>query len=169
MKSRDAIKEDAEFYRLGCITQYISQQQVIAWADRIIAQSDRPSSEIIDVSIASGMNDLIAKLARVQGEYDWNRVLQRFFRLLYDVLCHAPDQAETVAHTLYALMFECQHELSSTIEQAIYYFDDGFDLANQKICGDIQGLTNELLAFLEAASVEAASVEAASSNKPLAA
>ena len=149
MRESMNIKEDAEFFKLGLLAGYVTPQEVIQWADTLIAQQDKPSGEILDISIATSPDDLVVKLRKIEGAYDWSRVVQRFFNIVYDALQQDHSRAASIARDLYHLMHACEQEFSPDIQHAIYYFDDGFDLANQRIYGNSQQLTQELLDFLQ--------------------
>ena len=146
--NRQKEKEDAEVLRLGLITGCVNLSDVTKWADEIIAKCDDSPMEIIDVAMSKEANDLITKLQKIRGIYDWNRVLRRFFRLLYDSLLEHPEGARTMAHQLYVLMMHCEIELPSDLQTQIHYFDDGFELAVRGIYGDVVDLTRQLNDFL---------------------
>jgi hypothetical protein len=112
MEWSEKIKEDAEFLRLGCLAGYIGYAQVIKWADNIIAQSAQPSYSIIEIATAKGRDDLLAKLEQLEGEYDQNRVLKRFFWLLYQRLSEDKNRAQEITNRLYEFMLQYQDELS---------------------------------------------------------
>lgn len=144
----DYIKEDAEFFRLGLLSGYIKADEVITWADSIIAQDETPVYEILEVSTATGFDDLIVKLSRVAGQYEWDRVLRRFFYVLHTTLSQNHEYATRIAHVLYNAMLEHEQKFLPDIQHSIYYFDDGFDLADSGVYGNRESLTQELLDFL---------------------
>ena len=142
------LKEDSEMYRLWLLTGYAKIEDVIKWADEIIEKLDSPPHEIIEVSLASGIPDIISKLQEVKGEFDFNKVFKRFLGMLYQHLSANSSDAKHIAHWLYNFMFECKHELPSEIEEYIYYFDDGFDLAVLGYYENLEDLTKEFKEFL---------------------
>jgi len=67
----DRIKEDAELYRIGLESGDVNPNDVIKWAEKLIEKNDIPPDEIIEISLSSGINEIISKLNHVKGEYDF--------------------------------------------------------------------------------------------------
>jgi hypothetical protein len=65
------LKLEAEVYRLGLLSSYFTNDDVINWADRVIVEKSNPDLEIIDVALSkrNSKQDLANLLEKVQGEF----------------------------------------------------------------------------------------------------
>lgn len=65
-----SLKEIAEVFRLGLLTEYYSVNDIINWADSVICKYDSPDYEIIDISLSAkkGIGIVTQKLKEVNGK-----------------------------------------------------------------------------------------------------
>ncbi len=93
------LREEAEFLALALAMGLVEKAEVIAWADGHIVDMDVPPIEIIDVSLAGGMQpkEVVPLLKRVRGTGDLTAVAHQVLGLLRRrLLCGAvtPPQAD---------------------------------------------------------------------------
>lgn len=71
-----ALKEQAVICRIGLITELLTQQDVIRWADNIIATDGDPDYSVIDISLmgSSDLSALVSSLFELKGSADSDRV-----------------------------------------------------------------------------------------------
>jgi hypothetical protein len=75
----ESLKESAERLRLGITHGWLSQVDAVAWADEVIAKSEKPPWPVLEVALA-GMKDTSAVaqlLTKVEGVADPVLVMRR--------------------------------------------------------------------------------------------
>ncbi|QQE80617.1 hypothetical protein [Alicyclobacillus sp. SO9] len=92
----------AGVYRLGLEIGFFSKDEVIEWEDRLIELEQRPSSELIDVSMAVNSEpvDVVSALRRLQGEHGDAMPVKVLLGLLWLNAKHKCDN-EAIVHYLY--------------------------------------------------------------------
>lgn len=145
------MKVQAEVYRLGLLSGYFANDNVINWADQVIAEEEKPDIEIIDVAFGKHLKsiDLARLLENVKGEIEAELPFKILLGLYSKELKEKTKTPSEVAKSVYfALNSITTTKPSSKEEQLIYYFDDRFDLAIAGVYGNLQDLENELRDFL---------------------
>jgi hypothetical protein len=92
-------KDIAEVYRLGLTIGMFSVDQVVEWADSIIAVEDNPEFALIEVSTNGDATEgkMATLLRDVQGEVDARTARNVIYGLLGRKLAADRDAADTVA------------------------------------------------------------------------
>ena len=86
--SMPSLKSEAEFYRLSYLAGLLTQEQVIAWADDVIPQTDFPQIEVIDVSLTPPGNsrELDSRLSKIPCETDFCQEAMKSLRQVFSLL-----------------------------------------------------------------------------------
>ena len=117
----------AEVYRLGFISGYFTKDEVITWADSVIALEDQPESILLDISLGRRLKDqkLVELLETVSSESNGS------FRILLGLyakrLKNQPGSEAAVADRLYKLFADMKGFLDARPEE--YEQVQEFDLS----------------------------------------
>ena len=136
----------AEYFRLGLMVGLIEQHQAVTWADSVIAASDNPSPEIIELAWSSDLQATLTALSAVPGERDSQQAGHWLLGLLAS---NIPPQIERLNITTQCAMRIAQ--IADLGEDTYYRFDnidDELSLAKQKIYGTEEECRVALLAEL---------------------
>jgi hypothetical protein len=146
--SRD-LKVQAEVYRLGLLSGYFTNDDVINWADHVIAEEDQPAIEVIDIAFGKRLTsvDLARLLEKVKGEVKEDLPFKIMLGLYSKQLKTHDTTFAEIVKSLY-LMLENRVTIPDKEVEMILYFDDGFDLAVAGYYGNLQDLESELREFL---------------------
>jgi hypothetical protein len=115
---------------------------------------ESPDVAIIEAAVSGsrGAYTVIERLADVEGEFEYCRVVKRTFRLMLEVVQRDRTQASHVAHVLYQLASSGDAP-DEEAEGEMWSFWDSIDLAHEGIVGDEDKLIDEMLGFLKAYSI----------------
>ena len=131
MTSESTIKNEAARLVLLLDVGVVTDAEVIAWADSLIVQIDKPSGMLIDLSLAKGggIRDALSSLA--EGVDVWPTVGWAMPALIDYVTKHR-EKAVTVASAFYHIAVEQRYEVP-----AKYGFfnsaEDDFALAEEGV------------------------------------
>jgi hypothetical protein len=145
--SRD-LKVQAEGYRLGLLSGYFTNDDVIAWADQVIVDEDHPCSEIIEVALGRKLNSLhlANRLKDIKGEGDLDSVFKIILSLYSKDFRMRTKTSADIVNSLYYI--NNLVDLPDIYIESIRYFIYGFEVAVYEIYGNLQNLENELRDFL---------------------
>jgi hypothetical protein len=138
---------EADVLRCGYDVGYFNKSDIERWADRLIAATEAPCYELLDLSILRNAHPLdVMKLLRSLGAADPAATLETqvgFIALLYTT---QQITTQLAIRGLFALV----HEPGTTADQEshIYYLDDGYDLAVAGTYGTMDDIERELNDFL---------------------
>ena len=143
-------KEQAEIYRIGLMLGFVPVPEVIAWCDAIIMAESSPDIGVIEASISGsrGRNAVASALFEVGGEADEQSVIKEILGEMYDLLKRDRTEAAAISHWLYKMASDNLQPDDDT-ENDMWRFWDAVDLASEGTYGYLEGITNELLCFLQ--------------------
>jgi len=150
-----SIKSQAEWLRICLEYGLASRDEVISWADRHIAESDRPEPSVIDVALATApTQDLLGLLGAVPGEVEFQAIYARFFGELAKRLRNASDLVPRVARILRSMALTGKSP-NARAEAYMQTFTVDLDLG-EYAGRDVEELRTRILAFLDSNSGVAA-------------
>lgn len=99
------IKEQAEVFKLGLLVGFFKTEEVIRWADSILAAEDNPHLGVIDVAFAGskGINEIITQLDNIKDQINVSIPVQTLLGFLYKELIDQKSTVVEVARKLYVL------------------------------------------------------------------
>jgi hypothetical protein len=131
---RDIPREAAELresLRLGLR----SVAEVVAWADAVIAESERPAMTFIELASMQNGNplDVLSVLSGLSESVPTVEVLPSVLGLAYYQLLADPRRGRSFAYALYSTYaVECRYDVPPALEE-IAWFGDAFDLAAEGV------------------------------------
>ncbi|WP_156902075.1 hypothetical protein [Azohydromonas australica] len=136
----------AEYFSKGIETTILSPEQAVAWADSVIADTDKPPYEFIAIALSRSQQEIISALNEVPGERDPTKA----GKWLLARLQQADIQSiEGLAEAVRKAMMICRH---CELDEQIYYdfdnIDDSLYLARYDQFGTVDGCRTGFLAFL---------------------
>ncbi len=131
-----SLRPMAQAYRLGLLTGVFHKEDVVAWADRIVAKypaKDIPSS-LLDISLASKRTtgDIVQMLGEVQGEYDAGQATKIVLGELRRRYSTELSSVGEITSKLYALA-NASGELDISVFRDIMTVTEAYDLAVKRI------------------------------------
>lgn len=131
-------KEIAEFYYLGLEFGFVTQLEVIAWADQIILDSDVPDNRIIDISL-SGKHIWATKdaLRPLFDDFSSQEIQRRVLVEFKNQLALKPQKAFMIASRFrdfadrYGFTPK-NRELAASIEIALWIVEDKIDAGQEQ-------------------------------------
>ncbi len=136
------------YFRMGLVTGLIEKQEVIAWADRVILQSEIPDSDIIDLSLAGKLpySQMVRMLTEFQGPADYHLSVPMLFARAVQILDRQPERTMDLIMGLRLICVE--ERVPSELKSQLIRLDNCLTLHRQ---GDlpIEELCGQLSSFLE--------------------
>jgi mannose-6-phosphate isomerase-like protein (cupin superfamily) len=148
MIEKPTIKELAEFFIRALSAGVVETSQVARWADSIIAAEDKPSIEIIEVSLACNRNvhDTISCLHQIKGEMQPNTPINLMAAYLLKKLMRHEIELGNAIRALYRATRE---GMFSDFELEIAGIEDSWCLVEEGIYDNIENVKKRLEMFLE--------------------
>lgn len=114
------IKEQAEVFKLGLLIGYFKTEEVIQWADNILATEDNPDLGVIDVAFSGskGINEVITQLDNFKGKMNISTPVKTLLGLLYKKLI---DQKSTVIEITRKLYILSQYIPPNSLDKDIIF------------------------------------------------
>jgi hypothetical protein len=139
---------DAAILQCGYNVGYFNEADIERWAEAQIADLDEPSEALIELAILRNMHPLdVMKLLRSVGKdvpaTQWIAAQIGFIGTSF---AEGKLSLVNATRALYALVLESG--ISSDEESAIYYLDDGYDLAVAGTHGSLAEVEAELRRFV---------------------
>jgi hypothetical protein len=137
----------ADYFCKGIETALLSPEQVVAWADSVIANTNDLRYAFIEVSLSQGVPELISALKEIPGERDQSNVGS----WLLANLQHAEIQSIVgLAVAIRKAMLVCRH---CGLDDQIYYqfdcIDDSLYLSRHGQYGTVDECRADFLACLQ--------------------
>ena len=144
--SKPTLATVASFFRTGILAGVCSPDEAHSWALSVIAASDVPSGEIIEVSWRKPLNDLLDDLRNIGGDVDGASVGNWLLARLGEM----PAQTATeISQRLHQAMQIVKH---AGLSEDIYYTFDGIEdelnLSLNGIFGHVDDCRDELRSML---------------------
>ncbi len=139
----------AEVVAIGLATGYLSCQDTVDWADRVVEIDPFPDAEVIDISLGGGLAvaDMLPLLRLVKGEFDRVAVAQAALADLLAELDAHPEHSHSIAFYLYRMA--CGNYLpESHFGMECYAIEDHFHMAKLKVYGTEESAERELRSYL---------------------
>jgi hypothetical protein len=129
-------KEQVEILRILLEGGFIKIEDVVSWADSIIAREANPDIEIIEIALSSKstFTDFLTRIRNVKGEFNQEIVVRKALKEVYELLERKPELGSKVAGWLYHLMTKGKI-IQNEFGDEPYALDDAFELAQKKIWG----------------------------------
>src|SRR5690349_8819797 len=121
-----AAAQMAVAFRLSLVTQ----AEIVAWADGVIAELDEPPDAALDLSLmrTAHAQDILGRLAKLSNGVTAIESLPAVLKEFTARLRENPKLGPAVARGLYDLYVEAQYRVPETLED-IAGFDDSYALA----------------------------------------
>jgi len=144
------LKSRAEAFRKELLLGLTSTKDVIAWADAVIAEQDKPHISVIELSMAGGHGpcEVADLLKAIPGEGSEAAVRKLVFCRLRDVLRDRPEEL----HRYGSIFLSLASERFAPSEDAIaemYMLEDRLELVRGGIFGDLDEIRRDMLEFLD--------------------
>lgn len=125
-------------------------EDIIAWADRVIEEEDKPDARLIDLSTTPPeRTDLfLAELERLRDGSDIWSAVRDGLDSVYDYVVLHPEEAERVAQALYSVASWYPKGMPNEFS-FIFHFDDAFYLAKEGIYGGTDVVFADFVAHLK--------------------
>ena len=135
----------AAFFRIGLMARVCTPDEARAWALSIIAASDDPPGEIIEVSWRKPLDVLLADLSSVAGEVDSVVVGHWLLARVAELPAVSEDEIwDRSQQAMQISRVAGLHELFDDFNG----LDDEFNLAVSGVCGDVASCREEFLSIL---------------------
>jgi len=144
----DLNKNVAEVFRLAIRRGIVGYSDVLSEVEAIIEQIEDPSADLVEVYNSRGVEDLLYALNDVKGDSSNEMVKIGLMSLLRKRLEDELITAEQVIKSLYQIFIEKELEFTDSEREDILRLDDGYDLANSGIYGDVEEVIMEINEFL---------------------
>lgn len=148
MIEKPTIKEFAEFFSRALSAGAVDTSQVARWADSIIEKEDKPSIEIIEVSLACNrnVNETITCLHQIKGEMQPNTPINLMAAyLLKKLLTHEIDHGNAIK----ALYSATREGMFSDFELEIASIEESWCLAKDGVYDNLENVKMRLEMFLK--------------------
>ena len=143
----------AEVYRLGFISGYFTKNEVIAWADGVIAQEDSPEQAIINISLGRTLNkqNLAHLLKKLSGEAYIAQAFKILLGLYATLLKNGNMSGSSVAYRLYSTLPASEEMLLDPNEDAVAVdnFHSSYILAQNGVYRTVEEVDKRFATFLE--------------------
>src|SRR5687767_4871764 len=103
-----AVKEQAEALRLGLLAGYVTPDEVVAWADGLIAAGGVPEPELIAVSLGGGKP--VAELARALDAFRGEVSRPRLVRVILGQMARAVRREAAAGPAVARQLFQMRLE-----------------------------------------------------------
>jgi hypothetical protein len=142
-----SLKEQAEYQRLALAMKLVSIEDVVAWADSILASLREPPIEIINVSLAGNRyaDEVVDLLAQVQGLGDIEAAAHQVLAILGSkvqdgqiTLESAVDRLLTYSNV--AAVSEHEQMKASNFQGLLYCVQHDY-------CGTMEDIRDEIVGF----------------------
>lgn len=140
-----AIATVAAFFRSGIKARICALDEVRAWALSVIAESDQPPGEIIEVSWTKPLDAVLAYLASIEGEVDGTLVGHWLLGRVADL---PATSAEEIWDRLRQAMQIARDADLSDLYDEFNELDDRFSLAFAGTYGEVSVCCDEFLSML---------------------
>jgi hypothetical protein len=143
-----AIKDTADFFRLGLVTGLIDKPSVVAWADSVIEERQEIDPAIIDVCLAGSrpVGEMISMLRQVKGSMRPEVSLGML--LAYAAEIHRDRNERTGQIVLGLFRLTRMEDLPQDVEMKLHRLDDGLYLAREGYYGSKSSVTMALQDWL---------------------
>lgn len=137
----------AEVYRLGLISGFFTKDEVIEWADEVIAKERQPEQAIIELSLGQSSNtsNFTVLLRVVSGQRDTATAFHTLMGLYAKRLRKDTLAGLAIARRLRQLSSAEDLYESGTLS----WLEDIYILASNNVYGTTEEATKELQSFLE--------------------
>ena len=137
----------ADYYCKGIETALLAPEQARAWADSVIAKTDKPLYAFIEISLSQGVPEIISALREFPGERDQSNIGKWLLAKLQQVDVQSTTD---LAAAVQKAMLVCRH---CGLSEQIYYEFDGIDdsiyLARHGQYGTVDECRLDFLACLQ--------------------
>jgi hypothetical protein len=140
-----AIATVAAFFRSGIKARICTLDEVRAWALSVIAESDHPPGEIIEVSWSKPLDAVLADLAGIEGEVDETLVGHWLIGRVAELPATSADE---IWDRLRQAMQIARDAGLSDLYDEFNALDDRFNLAFGGTYGEVGGCCDEFLCML---------------------
>jgi hypothetical protein len=125
-------------------------EDIVAWADRVIAEEERPDARILDLSTTSPERTdvFVAELGRLKDGGDIWRAVADGLDAVHDFVVAHPEEAERIAQALYSVASWYPKGMPDEFS-FIFHFDDAFYLAKEGIYGGTDAVYADFVAHLK--------------------
>jgi len=142
-----SIALEAETFRILLMNDCINSQEIIAWADQKIMDEDKPSIDLIELSIAGPdkIADVAARLAILSAGGDLLEALRAALGTMYDVAVKTqPGDLSWLAACLAKIAAEHNNNLPADLKFLVR-LDEEFSRAADGTDGDLPTVTEKLV------------------------
>ena len=149
-KPKPNLKLAAEIYRVGLEKGYVEPKEIIAWADSVIADSELPGIEIIDVALGGDEKhvELASRLSRIPGSVDQKELTNGILMQMASAIHRDPSLCRQIAFDLFQMYLE-DNVPDDQSAGMMGWFDDAFDLAELGYSDTpVEAVRIELVRFL---------------------
>jgi hypothetical protein len=142
-------RSEAEALIVAYRAELVRRSDVIAWADRVIEQEAQPDPAIVEVALASRVDDseLHRRLDAVEGEPDRTEVATLVLSRLADRRSGGTASVGEIVGSLYRLALYDRGTFSENDRSTMFLLKDAFELAEMGY-GDVEGVGAQIDAFL---------------------
>jgi hypothetical protein len=127
---------------IGLSWGYVQLDEAIAWADKLIVESEVPAGEIVELSVTQNAPDAIESLNAIAAAVDKWMALSLLLRRLSVTRIFEPKAAATLAKRLF---FEVTRGDPPAEFRPFFGYWDDLDLAIDGIVGNPEELTEQFL------------------------
>jgi hypothetical protein len=136
----------ADYYCKGIETALLPPEQARAWADSVIASTEEPLYEYIEVSLSNGVPELISALSSFPGERDPSKIGPWLLAKLQQT---EVDSVEGLASAVRAAMLVCRHcGMTDEVHYEFDCIDDSLYLARHGQYGSVDQCRADFLTCL---------------------
>lgn len=147
-------KEFAEFLRYGLITRLCSVEEVVRWAESVVASEEKPHVSFIDLCVVDDLSpaEVQALLTHVPGDaasdIPVGLLLGRAHRL------HSTEeiQPDDLLMRLYRgalISSQSRVPFPERVYHQLAWLEDELSLAQDEVCGNMEEFDKHLAEFLE--------------------
>jgi hypothetical protein len=149
------IKTQASAFRKALLLGLIAVDQVIEWADSVVAVQAQPHTSVIEVSLAGGRRgwEVADLLDSVPGDSDPAMVQRIVFCKMRDVLQKNPGEIDRFGTIFLSLASE-GFAPNEQVQGEFYGIEGEIDLARAGVYGDLKSARRRALDLLNRLCVE---------------
>jgi hypothetical protein len=142
-------KEQAEALRVGLLAGYVLPDEIVSWADGLIAAGDVPEPELIEVSLSGrkSVDELARALKAIKGDVYRPRLARVILGQMAAAVRRDAATGRAVARQLEQMYFEDLVPSPEARDQ-MGRLDDAFALAESGSWGTLAEVQTELVEFL---------------------
>ncbi len=145
-------RQQAAVYWLGFISGYFTKDEVIAWADDVIAREDRPEPTIIDISLGKtlGKQDVACLLKNLAGEAHTAQAFKILLGLYATIAGNVNVSRSFIAYRLYSTLPASEEMLLNPNRdaQTVDDFHSFYVLAESGEYGTVEEVDRRFTTFL---------------------